>query len=150
MQENGGAYSGHQLPRRPTGPGTRGFTNIVQGSASYVTGSHSAKFGFRWHGNDANYPVNFYNDSQLKYIFQDGVPNQVTRVRRRELAPGTEAEHVRVVCAGSLDARALSLQGGLRFEHLSDYFPQQQMGPNLFLPTALVSRRRTVRSSRRT
>ena len=32
----------------------------------------------------------------------------------------------------------LSLQGGLRFEHLGDYFPEQQMGPNLFLPTALV------------
>ena len=32
----------------------------------------------------------------------------------------------------------LSLQGGLRFEHLSDSFEQQQMGPNLFVPTALV------------
>ena len=32
----------------------------------------------------------------------------------------------------------LSLQGGLRFEHLGDYFPEQQMGPNLFLPTAVV------------
>ena len=32
----------------------------------------------------------------------------------------------------------LSLQGGLRFEHLSDYFPEQRMGPNLFLPTAVV------------
>ena len=32
----------------------------------------------------------------------------------------------------------LTLQGGLRFEHLGDYFPQQQMGPNLFLPTAVV------------
>ena len=32
----------------------------------------------------------------------------------------------------------LSLQGGLRFEHLGDYFPEQHMGPNLFLPTAVV------------
>ena len=32
----------------------------------------------------------------------------------------------------------LSLQGGLRFEHLGDYFPQQQMGPNIFLPNAIV------------
>jgi len=31
-----------------------------------VTGAHSSKFGFRYHGNDANYPVNFYNDAQLK------------------------------------------------------------------------------------
>jgi hypothetical protein len=32
----------------------------------------------------------------------------------------------------------LSLNGGLRFEHLTDYFPEQQMGPNRFLPTAVV------------
>jgi hypothetical protein len=32
----------------------------------------------------------------------------------------------------------LSLQAGLRFEHLGDYFPQQQMGPNIFLPNAVV------------
>ncbi len=35
-------------------------------------------------------------------------------------------------------ARRLTLQGGLRFEHLGDSFPQQQMGPNLYLPTAVV------------
>ena len=32
----------------------------------------------------------------------------------------------------------LSLQGGLRFEHLGDSFPQQPMGPNNFLPAAIV------------
>jgi len=32
----------------------------------------------------------------------------------------------------------LSLQGGLRFEHLGDYFPQQQMGPNRFLTSPVV------------
>ena len=32
----------------------------------------------------------------------------------------------------------LTLQGGLRFERLADHFDQQQMGPNIFLPTAVV------------
>ena len=32
----------------------------------------------------------------------------------------------------------LSVQAGLRFEHLGDYFPEQRMGPSRFLPTALV------------
>jgi hypothetical protein len=32
----------------------------------------------------------------------------------------------------------LSLQGGLRFEHLGDSFPEQRMGPNNFLPNAVV------------
>jgi hypothetical protein len=32
----------------------------------------------------------------------------------------------------------LSLQGGLRFEYLRDWFNEQQMGPNVFVPTAIV------------
>ncbi len=32
----------------------------------------------------------------------------------------------------------LTLQGGLRFERLADHFDQQQMGPNRFLPTAVI------------
>ena len=43
----------------------------------------------------------------------------------------------------------LSLQGGLRFEYLRDWFNEQQMGPNVFVPTALVFPG-TVRSVRRT
>ena len=39
--------SGHQLPRRPTGPGTPGSPTSSRASASYVTGSHSSKFGVR-------------------------------------------------------------------------------------------------------
>ena len=35
-------------------------------------------------------------------------------------------------------AGRLTLQGGLRFEHLGDYFPEQRMGPNRFLPNAVV------------
>ena len=31
-----------------------------------------------------------------------------------------------------------SLTGGLRYEHLSDHFGEQSMGPNRFLPTAVV------------
>ena len=30
------------------------------------------------------------------------------------------------------------MQAGLRFEHLSDHFPEQRMGPNMFLPNAVV------------
>ena len=48
----------------------------MQGAASYITGSHSAKFGFRYHHNTSNFPTNFYNDSLLKYTFPDGVPTR--------------------------------------------------------------------------
>jgi hypothetical protein len=32
----------------------------------------------------------------------------------------------------------LSLQGGLRYEHLGDHFGQQQIGPNIFVPSAVT------------
>src|SRR5262245_52283719 len=54
-----------------------GLTNIVQGAASYVTGSHSMKVGFRYHHNMSTFPANFYNDTLLRYQFTDGVPSSV-------------------------------------------------------------------------
>ena len=150
VQENGGAFPGINY-RAANWSGHTGFTNIVQGSASYITGSHSAKFGFRYHDNDANYPINFYNNSQLKYIFQDGVPNQVTVYADAELAPGTEAEHVRVVRAGSLDDRASVAAGRTPLRAPRRLLPRSsRWGRTSSCPPPWCSRRRTARSTRRT
>jgi hypothetical protein len=137
VQENGGASPGINYRAAPWS-GHIGFTNILQGAASYITGSHASKFGVRYHHNIAKYPKNYYNDSQLKYFFQDGVPIQVTAFADQ----GSEQEQQQTMFAFYAQDRwtmgRLSLQGGLRFEHLSDYFPEQRMGPNVFLPTAVV------------
>jgi hypothetical protein len=137
VQENGGAYPGINY-RSANWSGHTGFTNIVQGAASYVTGAHSAKFGFRYHTNDANYPVNFYNDAQLKYIFQDGQPNQVTAYADANSHQQAKQTMLAFYAQDRWTLKRLSVQGGIRFEHLGDYFPQQQMGPNRFLPTGLT------------
>jgi hypothetical protein len=137
VQENGGAFPGINY-RGANWSGHSGFTNIVQGSASYITGSHSAKFGFRYHNNDANYPINYYNNSQLKYIFQNGVPSQVTMYADQAAHQEQMQSMVALYAQDRWTLGRLTLQGGLRFEHLGDYFPQQQMGPNIFLPNAVV------------
>jgi hypothetical protein len=118
--------------------GHSGFTNILQGSASYVTGSHSAKFGIRYHNNDAVYPINYYNDSQLKYNFQAGVPYQLT-MYADQAAHQEQSQSIFVMYAQDRwQLGRLSIQAGLRFEHLGDHFPQQQIGPNIFMPTAAI------------
>jgi hypothetical protein len=117
--------------------GHKGFTNIVNGSASYITGSHSAKFGFRLHQNIADYPINFYNNSQLNYVFSNGVPSAVTVEGD---ANAKQEQHQFMYALYAQDrwtTGRLTLQGALRFEHLGDYFPQQSMGPNNFLPNAI-------------
>jgi hypothetical protein len=118
--------------------GHTGFTNIIQGAASYITGSHSTKFGFRWHNNDSTFPKNYYNDSLMKFQFTSGSPSQVTVYADQ----GSQQEQKQNMFALYAQDRwkigRLSLNGGLRFERLTDYFPKQQMGPNRFLLTAVV------------
>jgi hypothetical protein len=118
--------------------GHKGYTNILNGSASYVTGSHSAKIGFRLHQNIAHYPVNFYNNTQLSYQFTNGTP---TNVVVNGDANSHQEQHQFMTALYAQDrwtSGRLTLQGGLRFEHLGDYFPQQSMGPNNFLPNAIT------------
>ncbi len=103
-----------------------------------MTGTHSTKFGARYHTNDSTFPKNYYNDSQLKYFFQDGIPVRLTMYADQG---SDQHQHQGIFALYGQDRwtfRRLTLQGGLRFEYLRDSFDQQQIGPNVFVPVALV------------
>src|SRR5215510_9837079 len=138
VQDTAGPYPNINY-RGANWSGHVGLTNIIQGAASYITGSHSTKFGIRWLRNDQRYPKNYYNDSQMKYTFNTGAPTQVT-VYADQAAQQKQRQNNFALYAQDrwTIGRRLSLNGGLRFERLTDYFPQQQMGPNRFLPAAVV------------
>jgi hypothetical protein len=118
--------------------GHSGFTNILQGSASYVTGSHSAKFGIRYHNNDAVYPINYYNDSQLSYQLRGGIPYQLTMYADQGAYQEQSQSMFVMYAQDRWTLGRFTVQAGLRFEHLSDHFPDQQIGPNRFMPTAAL------------
>jgi hypothetical protein len=118
--------------------GHTGFTTVVQGAVSYITGSHSAKFGARFHQNDSTFPKNFYNNAQLKYNFRSGVPYQLTMYADQASDQNQQQKIFSMYVQDRWTLNRLSLQGGLRYEHLADYFGDQQIGPNIFVPTAVT------------
>jgi hypothetical protein len=118
--------------------GHTGFTRVIQGALSYVTGSHSAKFGTRFHKNDSTFPKNYYNNSQLKYNFRGGVPYQLTMYADQGSDQHQDHKIFALYAQDRWTFNRLSLQGGLRFEHLGDHFAPQQIGPNRFVPTAVT------------
>jgi hypothetical protein len=114
----------------------RGLTRVAQGSLSYVTGSHNAKFGGRYHYNDS-LGVNFYNDSQLSYTFLNGSPTQLTMYGQHDVRQLVTQGMASLYAQDQWTRGRLTLQGGLRFEHLGAEFPDQQIGPNRFIPVAI-------------
>jgi hypothetical protein len=105
-------------------------------SATYVTGSHSWKAGyigaFYW---DTRNPAG--NNQDLQFRVNNGVPNQLTEL----LTPYRTDTRVRMNALYIQDQWTrgrLTVQGALRYDHSWSYYPAQQLGPTVFLPTPLV------------
>src|SRR6185295_10364951 len=106
------------------------------GSASYVTGALSMKVGYQgtlltddrlWTSNNQN----------LTYRLNNGVPNQLTQSISPYVIQGRADWHALFV-QEQWTFRRLSLQGALRFDRSTSWFPEQREGPSRFLPTAIV------------
>ena len=105
-------------------------------AATYVTGAHSWKAGyigaFYWDTRQPN-----ANNQDLQFRFNNGVPNQITEL----LTPYKTDTRVRMNALYIQDQWTrgrLTLQGALRYDHAWSYYPAQQLGPTVFLPTALM------------
>jgi hypothetical protein len=105
-------------------------------SASFVTGTQSIKVGYQGAllYDDRK---NFTNSESLSYRVNNGIPNQLTMsisqvpVRQRVRSDAFYVQEQWTL------GRA-TLQGALRYDHAWSYFPEQQVGPVRFFPTAVV------------
>src|SRR5262245_57077700 len=118
VQETAGTIPGINY-RGANWTGHTGYTNIIQGAASYITGSHSTKFGVRWHNNDSTFPKNYYNDAQMKYTFQNGSPTQVSVYADQASQQEQKQNMFALYAQDRWKIGRLSLTGGLRFERKS-------------------------------
>src|SRR5688572_26017630 len=107
-----------------------------RGSASYVTGAHSMKFGYQGAYHSYN-PKTFTNDLFLQYRVNNGVPNQLTQ----SLQPFDRKDRVRYTALYAQEQWTrgrMTLQGALRYDNAWSYFNEQRVGPTRFAPVGIV------------
>jgi len=133
VQEQGGILPGliYRAPTTFGGTNTAGYwsrpwgaTHTWRGSASYVTGSHNVKAGASY-AYYMNTSVSFYNDDRLAYRFQNGTPNQLTMFGLQGARIETRTGQAALYAQDQWTLHRLTLQAGLRLEHLGTHFPEQ-------------------------
>src|SRR5688572_4219281 len=114
----------------------QGFVLNWRGSASFVTGAHSMKFGYAatYHRVNQNYAS---NDTHLIYRLNHGIPNQLT-LDLKPFQTGQRTRNEALYAQEQWTLGRLTLQGAVRFEHAWSYFPDQQIGPVRFLPAGFT------------
>jgi hypothetical protein len=92
-------------------------------SVSYVTGAHSFKTGYQGAYMIAKTPT--FVGQQIAYRFNNGVPNQITQRLGATLTSNRTVPDAFFVQDTWTRSR-LTLQGGLRYEHVRSFFPEGQ------------------------
>jgi hypothetical protein len=124
------------LSRMPRAPGQGGFTHSLIGnlaalraSLTYVTGSHSMKFGYQGgFGNPSQTYQNFTQVVQVRTL--NGVPNQLMQT----ISVGPDTKYVRNLIPTNFYAQdqwttgRLTVQGGVRYDSLISNYPDQRIG----------------------
>ena len=110
-------------------------TYPIRGSISYVTGSHTSKFGFlrTWYTTDDR----AMDPQGISYRFNNGVPNQLTLniTPRRVLEDHTT---LGIYAQDSWVLGQLTLQGGVRYDRQTQNFPEQIHGFTRFMPVGFT------------
>jgi hypothetical protein len=107
----------------PATGGTMQQNAQYRATFSYVTGAHSFKTGYQGAYMSAKTPT--FIGQQISYRFNNGVPNQLTQRLGPTLTSNRTVPDAFFVQDTWTRAR-LTLQGGLRYEHVRSFFPEGQ------------------------
>jgi len=104
-------------------------------SVSYVTGAHSFKVGYQ--GTImTDYRTWGTNTQNLAYRVNNGIPNQLTELVGPWVNNGDGGWHA-FFAQEQWTHNRLTLQGALRFDRSTSWYPAQTEGPSTFLPVAI-------------
>jgi hypothetical protein len=100
---------------------------------SYITGAHSFKVGYsNSPGAKKNFRMHF--DAPISYRFNNGVPNQLTLSATPYDAEAKQNADLGLFVQDRWTANRVTVDVGLRYEHLRTSYPEQYAGPGLFVP----------------
>jgi hypothetical protein len=105
-------------------------------NASYVTGSHSMKIGYQgtWMVDKRSWMT---NSTELTYRVSNGVPNQLTMSLTPFQNDGYAGWHAAFWQEQYTRGR-LTLQGAVRYDIASSWYPEQTLGPSKYFPNKIV------------
>jgi hypothetical protein len=105
-----------------------------RGSVSYVTGSHTAKFGYQ---HTSNYLHDTdRNPNPLAYRFNNGVPNQLTL--SDPVSREAQVNNHSIYAQDSWKIGNLTAQGGIRYDTMKATFPEQSRGFTPYVPNGYL------------
>jgi hypothetical protein len=120
-------------------PGFNEAPHIMQvaGSLTYVTGSHSMKFGLQneWGTFDSfsqTVPAN------VDYYFINRVPDRVRQWALPTHTTNKLSAEMGIYAQDTWTFDRATVNAGLRFDYYANSFPDQQLGPGLFVPNRNV------------
>ena len=124
--------------------GSRGVTlQSVQQEASWrasatqVSGQRTFKVGYIGQQIVNHFARVTMNDQSLAYVFSNGVPFSFTEYA----VPAMQNTHVQIhsfYAQEQWTMNKVTLSGAVRYDHTASVFPQQTVGPSVFVPTAIA------------
>jgi hypothetical protein len=109
----------------PATSGTIQQNANYRASMSYVTGSHNLKVGYQGAYMIAKTPT--FVGQQISFRLSNGVPNQLTQRIGSALSSNRVVPDA-VFVQDQWTRGRLTLQGGLRYEHVTSFFPEGENG----------------------
>jgi hypothetical protein len=136
VQENGGLIPG--ISYRSLNPAWNyGNMRTYRASLSFITGAHRFKAGGQRQQADAAF-ITHYNRHRLRYTLTNGVPTSLTMYANHGARNPFEMYTTSFFAQDVWTSGRLTLQGGLRFERLTSFYPEAQFAQDVFLPVALT------------
>ena len=109
-----------------------------RGSLSYITGAHSMKVGGQLQSTFNSFPVPYYNDHRMHYTFANGVPTGFQLFANHGANNPFDMDTTALYAQDVWTVGRLTLQGGLRWEYITSYYPESTFAEDVFLPVPLT------------